>query len=155
MAFELNLQTEHVGHVREPKPPCFQPDATIRTVLDAMQEARRGSALICDAEEMLVGIITERDALKLLAAKSDLDAPVSSVMAPNPVSVSETDTVGESIKRMSEGGYRRLPIVDENNKPTGIVKASEILHYLVEHFPEFVYNLPPEPNQTNINREGA
>ena len=155
MAFELNLQTEHVGHVRGSLPPSFQPDASIREVLDAMQSLRRGSALICDPDGKLIGIITERDALKLLAAKSDLEVPVSTVMTRDPVSVSETDTVGESIKRMSEGGYRRLPIVDANNTPTGIVKASEILHYLVEHFPEFVYNLPPEPDPTSIQREGA
>ncbi|MFC1759079.1 CBS domain-containing protein [Planctomycetota bacterium] len=155
MAFELNLQTEHVGHVRGSQPPSFPPDATIRQVLDAMQETRRGSVFICDSDGKLVGIFTERDALKLMAAKSDLDEPVSSVMADNPVSVSETDTVGESIKRMSKGGYRRLPIVDDDNKPAGLVKASEILHYLVAHFPEFVYNLPPRPDQSNPQREGA
>jgi CBS domain-containing protein len=75
-------------------------------------------------------------------------------MVKDPVTVSESDTVGEAIKRMSDGGYRRLPIVDADSKPTGIVKATEVLHYLVEHFPEFVYNLPPNP-QTSSHREGA
>lgn len=155
MAFELNLQTETVAHVRGVKPPCFCPSDTIRQALDAMQKERRGSVLICDESGKLTGILTERDALRLLAGRVDLDSAISTVMAKDPVTVSESDTVGEAIKRMSDGGYRRLPIVDEGNKPTGIVKASEVLHYLVQHFPEVVYNLPPSPDQTSSHREGA
>jgi hypothetical protein len=56
---------------------------------------------------------------------------------------------------MSKGGYRRLPIVDEAGKPTGILRVKGILRYLVEHFPAVVYNLPPEPHQTTQQREGA
>ncbi|MCA9218518.1 MAG: CBS domain-containing protein [Planctomycetales bacterium] len=155
MAFELNLQTDHVGHVRGATPPSFPPDVSIRKVIDTMQVERRGSAVVCDPDGKLIGIFTERDALRLLAAKSNLDLPIESVMAKEPVTVAESDTVGESVRRMATGGYRRLPIVDGSNRPTGIVKATEILHYLVEHFPEFVYNLPPSPDQTNSQREGA
>jgi hypothetical protein len=48
-----------------------------------------------------------------------------------------------------------LPIVDDDGKPTGVVAVHGIVHYLVDHFPETVYNLPPDPNAAPKAREGA
>ena len=56
---------------------------------------------------------------------------------------------------MAHGGYRRLPIVDDQGRPTGIIKVEGIMHYLVEHFPSTVYNLPPNPSVVQQEREGA
>ena len=56
---------------------------------------------------------------------------------------------------MAEGGYRRLPIVDELGRPTGIVKVEGIMHYLVEHFPTVIHNLPPKPHHSYQQRKGA
>ena len=56
---------------------------------------------------------------------------------------------------MAKGKCRRLPIVDVAGKLVGTVKVSGILHYFIEHFPEKVFNLPPEPNVVMPEREGA
>ncbi len=119
-----------------------------------LQEVRTGAAMIC-LDGRLLGIFTERDALKLLAAGSDLSAPVASVMIKNPVTLRMNDTVGHAIALMSAGGFRRLPIVDQDGKVQGVLKVSNILHYLVEHFPKVVYTLPPEPHYKPSAREGA
>ena len=63
--------------------------------------------------------------------------------------------MGEAIRVMAEGGYRHLPIVDSHGKPTGVVAVHGIVHYLVDHFPETVYNLPPDPKAAPREREGA
>jgi hypothetical protein len=63
--------------------------------------------------------------------------------------------VGKAIGLMSAGGFRRLPIVDDQGKPVGLLKVSGILHYLVEHFPKVVYTLPPAPHHKMGEREGA
>ena len=76
-------------------------------------------------------------------------------MARNPVTLHKDDTVGKAIALMSAGGFRRLPLVDEDGKVTGLVKVSGILHYLVEHFPKVVYTLPPAPHHKTTTREGA
>ena len=52
--------------------------------------------------------------------------------------------MGDAIRSMAEGGYRHLPMVD-SHKPTGVVAVHGIVHYLVDHFPETVYNLHPDP----------
>jgi CBS domain-containing protein len=122
--------------------------------LQLLRAQRTGAVLICEGEK-LVGILTERDALKLMASGADLSTPVRDVMSREPATILSTATVGEAIRVMSDGGYRHLPIIDRQGKPTGVVAVHGIVHYLVDHFPETVYNLPPDPKAAPRAREGA
>ena len=79
-----------------------------------------------------------------MASGADLSAPVRTVMSSPPAAVASDATVGKAIRMMAEGAYRHLPIVDKNQKPTGVLAVHGIVHYLVDHFPETVYNLPPD-----------
>ncbi|MCH8922061.1 MAG: CBS domain-containing protein [Planctomycetes bacterium] len=154
MSFELNLKTETVEAVGPLPPRIVAPSVTVRAAMEQMRDLREGSVLIC-RDEVLVGIFTERDALGLMAREADLDVPLEEVMTVDPVSIHASATVGEAIRSMSSGGYRRLPIVDDEGRPVGTVKTSGILNYLVEHVPEAVYNLPPTPRPVTQEREGA
>ena len=109
--------------------------------------------MICEGSK-LFGIFTERDALKQMASGADLSAPIRTVMSSPPAAVASDATVGKAIRMMAEGAYRHLPIVDQNQKPTGMLAVHGIVHYLVDHFPETVYNLPPDPKAAR-EREGA
>ena len=154
MDFQLNLETETVEHCHPSKPVCARPGDTVRSVLRALQAQRTGAAMIAE-DRKLVGVFTERDALRLLADGASLDMPVSEAMVRNPVTVNKNDTVGRAISLMSVGGFRRLPIVDDQGNVEGVLKVSGLLHYLVEHFPKIVHTLPPEPHYKTADREGA
>jgi len=154
MDFSLDLATESVEHGFPQQPVTVAPQTPVRDVLKVMKEHATGSILVCQ-DETLEGIFTERDALKILALGQSLDGPVSEVMSRRPVTIGAGGTVGEAITIMSRGGYRRIPIVDENGRATGLLKVSGILHYLVAHFPEVIYNLPPTPHHMTQQREGA
>lgn len=154
MEIEAHLSTESVDHVNLDVPLEVEPETSIRQVLDTLQKKRGGSVLICQNEKLL-GIFTERDALRLLAAGGDLDAPIESVMVPNPVTLRQSDTVATAVRKMAQGGYRRLPIVDNDGRPTGLVSVRGIVHYLVEFFPRSVYNLPPVTQPMTQEREGS
>jgi CBS domain-containing protein len=91
----------------------------------------------------------------MMAGQANFDLKLGEVMTCNPVTISSKDSVGSAIAKMSQGGYRRLPIVDEAGAPIALLKIEGILHYLVEHFPSVIYNLPPEPHQHTQDREGA
>jgi CBS domain-containing protein len=90
-----------------------------------------------------------------MARGADFTTPVRDVMSSDPATISSTATVGEAIRVMSEGGYRHLPIVDDARKPAGVLAVHGIVRYLVDHFPETVYNLPPDPKAAPREREGA
>lgn len=159
MDVELNLTTETVDQLRVVKPICVELGTSVRQVFQTLKDRAVGSVLIC-RDGALAGIFTERDALRLMAqgagpaATSVFDGPIDRVMAPNPVTVQAKDTVATAIKKMSSGGYRRLPIVDSEGRPTGLVNVAGIVHYLVAHFPKAVYNLPPHPQPVLHKREG-
>jgi CBS domain-containing protein len=76
-------------------------------------------------------------------------------MSSPPATIASSATVGEAIRRMAEGNYRHLPIVAEELKPAGVLAVHGIVRYLVDHFPETVYNLPPDPKAKNRERDGA
>ena len=154
MNFHLHLESEQVQHIPADDALTVGADAPLRDVMQHLKQNGKGSVLILEGEK-LAGIFTERDALRLMAKNADWDAPVSSAMTKDPVSISLDTNVRTAINKMSDGGYRRLPVVDENGSPQRFLKVSHILHYLVEHFPQLVYNLPPAPHESFKNREGA
>jgi len=152
--FQLNLNTETVDQCHPAEPLCLAPAASVREALRQMKELNRGAVLVCQ-DQIVIGIFTERDALKMMAAGASFDVPLQQFMTPDPVVLGARDTVGKAITMMAQGGYRRLPIVDDQGRPTGIVTVEGIMHYLVEHFPAVIYNLPPEPHHAIHEREGA
>jgi CBS domain-containing protein len=152
--FQLSLESEGVGSAYPDQPLATTVDATVGDVLRLLRAQRNGAMLVCDGAK-LVGIMTERDALDVMASGTDLATPVRDVMSCPPATIASTATVGDAIRYMSEGGYRHLPIVDGTGRPTGVVAVHGIVHYLVDHFPETVYNLPPNPKGSTRDREGA
>lgn len=154
MDVHLSLNTERVRSTRPGQPLAVEPDCPVREVIALLKAQNAGSVLIC-RDGLLVGIFTERDALRLMATQADFGQPIEAVMSPDPVTVREEDCVATAIRKMAEGGYRRLPIIDPDGKPTGLVKVSGVVHYLVQHFPDAIYNLPPVPGQISKEREGA
>jgi CBS domain-containing protein len=92
---------------------------------------------------------------RILAPGKPLTVRVAECMTPNPVTVHPKDPISLAVGRMEEGGYRHLPVVDEAGRPIGVLSVKRIVHYLVEHFPATVYNLPPDPASVPSEREGA
>ncbi len=155
MDFQLNLASETVAQALPKEPLVVAPDLSLRGVLELMQARNRGSVMICSADDVLQGIFTERDVVKLLAADADLDRPIEQVMVCKPETVHPNDTVGQTIVTMAQRGYRRMPVLDDAGRLTGVLGVSRILEYLVDHFPKVVYTLPPKPHQSSQEREGA
>jgi CBS domain-containing protein len=154
VSFQLNLNTETVDHCHPRMPLCVAPTESVGEAMRLMKEGKRGAVVVC-RDRVVVGVFTERDALKLMVAGAGFDEPIMRFMTRDPVVVRADDKVGKAITLMAKGGYRRLPIVDERGRVTGIIKIRSILHYLVEHFPSVIYTLPPEPHQKTETREGA
>jgi CBS domain-containing protein len=148
------LESEGVGSAYPDQPLAATADDSVGSVMQLLRAQRTGAVLICESDK-LVGILTERDALKLMASGADLSEPVRNFMSSPPATIASSATVSDAIHVMAQGGYRHLPIVENENKPTGVLAVHGIVHYLVDHFPETVYNLPPDPKAAPREREGA
>ncbi|MEX2121555.1 MAG: CBS domain-containing protein [Pirellulales bacterium] len=173
MDIELNLTTESVEQASPAEPVCVEPHYTVRQVFEHLKENRAGNILVC-RDGVLIGIFTERDALRIMARAVEpglqeqglqgepgydpaavWDAPIETAMTRDPVTLGPQSPVAAAVQKMASGGYRRLPIVDSQGRPVGVVQAAGIVHYLVEHFPKTVYNQPPVPHPVMQEREGS
>jgi CBS domain-containing protein len=154
MEFARNLKIESVLRLHPTPPWQVAPTQSVAEAVALMRAKSVGCVLVC-LERKIVGIFTERDLLRRVMARGKaLSAPVSESMTPQPISVHPKDPIATAIRRMEEGGYRHLPVVVED-KPVGILSVKRIVHYLVEHFPATVYNLPPDSQTFLPRREGA
>jgi CBS domain-containing protein len=139
------------------KPPVtVPPSATVRAAVEAMNERRVGCVLVVDGDR-LVGVFTERDVLTKLALGHGLDATqVEEVMTPDPECLTLDDGIAYALNMMSVGGFRHIPLVDADQRPTGVVAMRNIVDYIVDLFPSEVLNLPPSPAHGIARaREGA
>jgi CBS domain-containing protein len=155
MDLARNLKIDSVSRLHPTPPLQVGPHQTVAEAIAVMRQERVGCLLVCEGRK-LVGIFTERDLMRrVLAAGKPLSIPVRDCMTPDPVAVHPKDPISGAIRRMEEGGHRHLPVVDEKGRPVGVLSVKRIVHYLVEHFPATVYNLPPDPGVVPQEREGA
>ena len=154
MDLTRNLKSETVARLYPTQPWLVQATQSIADAVKLMCEKKVGCVLVCE-QRRIVGIFTERDLLRRVVSQGrSLDLLMSECMSPDPVTVHPRDSISCAIKRMQKGGYRHLPVVIEE-KPVGILSVKRIVHYLVEHFPTKVYNLPPHSQPIQPAREGA
>jgi CBS domain-containing protein len=155
MELARNLKVDSVSRLRPAPALCLCPDQTVAEAVALMRQHRVGCILICEQDEV-VGIFTERDLMqRVLAGGRRLSVDVCSCMTRDPVVVRPKDSVATAVRHMVEGGYRHLPVVDESGRPSGMLSVKRIVHYLAEHFPATIYNLPPDPSSFPLRAEGA
>jgi CBS domain-containing protein len=155
MELARNLKIDSVSRLHPTPPRRIAPEQTVAEAVDLMKQHRVGCLLVCRGDRLL-GIFTERDLMRrVLAPGKPLHLSVASCMTPNPITVHPKDPIGLAVKRMEEGGYRHLPVVDEAGRPLGVLSVKRIVHYLVEHFPATIHNLHPNPGGAPLEREGA
>jgi CBS domain-containing protein len=155
MDLARNLKIDSVSRLNPTPPYRVEPSNTVAAAVALMREKKVGCLLVCRGDRV-VGIFTERDLLrKVLAAGKPLTLPVSDVMTLDPVQVHRKDPIGAVIRRMEEGGYRHLPVVDDAGRPVGVLSVKRIVHYLVEHYSHTVCNQPPDPAVVPGAAEGA
>lgn len=155
MDLAKNLIIDSVSRLHPTPPLGIGTTQTVAEAVHLMRQEQVGCLVVCEGER-IVGIFTERDLLRrVIAAGKPLTLPVGAVMTPDPVVVRPKEPISAAVRRMEEGGYRHLPVLDEGDRLVGMLSVKRIVHYLVEHFPATVYNLPPDPGMVHQTREGA
>ena len=144
--------------VLDPGPPiCCDASASIRDAVAMMQKRRIGCLLVTEGDQ-LAGVITERDLLlKLIDRGLDgASTPVSQLMTRDPETLHHDDPLALVLNKMSVGGFRHVPLVDEQGRPTGIVSVKDVVDYIVDILPpSSVANLPPDHRLVARSREGG
>lgn len=110
--------------------PFIRDTSNVRDASLEMAKFRKG-LLVLDEDDELVGIVTPKDLLNRVVAKSkppELTA-VASVMTPNPDCVSPDLTPLDALKDMYDHKYLHLPVreTDEYGRPGAVVGLVDVM----------------------------
>lgn len=113
------------------------PDEPVTAAVSGMREKGTNCALVVE-RGVLIGIFTERDFLRRVAAEKRDPAAVAmrEVMTPEPETLHAHDSVTYAINRMAVRKYRNVPIVDRYGRPTSVLDARLVMMHLIKVFAE-------------------
>ena len=124
LADDLIWSTRLIAHVR-----AAGADPTSVRTLAALDQALPGAdAVIVDLTARAYDGV---DAVLKVAGRPLERRPIAELMTRDPVVLRHDDTIAVAINKMAVGGFRHIPIVDDN-RPTGLVSARDVFRHLAE-----------------------
>jgi CBS domain-containing protein len=108
-----------------------EPGTTLDEAARRMAERNVGTVLALDGDR-LVGILTERDVLRAVAAGYTGSDPVSRWMTHHPETVEASDTTAHAAVLMIHGGFRHLPVVEAGGGVVGILSIRDLVRLTLD-----------------------
>ena len=103
------------------------PEDTLGEVAERMTAVNVGAVAVKDFGR-LIGILTERDMLKAMAARVHTsEARVRQWMTEDPITAPLDMEVEEAARIMLDNGFRHLPVVDENGQVVSVVSLRRVV----------------------------
>jgi CBS domain-containing protein len=106
----------------------IEPTATLAAAVRMLVQHRIGALLVTGAEHRIVGIISERDVVRVLDEKGPavLGAAVAEVMTRRVVTCDRNATIAEIMERITSGRFRHVPVI-EHGRLIGIVSIGDVV----------------------------
>jgi CBS domain-containing protein len=102
------------------------PEDTLGEVAEKMMSQNVGAVVVKDFGR-LIGILTERDMLRAMAARMHTsEARVRQWMTPDPITAAPDMPLDEAAKVMLDHGFRHLPVTD-GSAVLGVVSLRRVL----------------------------
>ena len=115
-----------LGKIVKPNFITVAPEDTLGEVAERMTNQNVGAVVVRD-HGRLIGILTERDMLRAMAARVHTsDARVRQWMTADPVTAAQDMTLDDAAKVMLDNGFRHLPVVD-GSSVLGVVSLRRVL----------------------------
>ncbi len=116
-----------LADIMRPEPIVVAPEDTLGEVAERMTAVNVGAVIVKDFGR-LIGILTERDMLKAMAARVHTsEARVRQWMTEEPITAAADADAEEAAQIMLERGFRHLPVVDETGAVIGIVSLRRVV----------------------------
>jgi CBS domain-containing protein len=107
------------------------PNASLASAVSLLTEKHIGALVILGAGNRIAGILSERDIVRALAERgaAALGEPVSQIMTRKVSICTENETVAGIMERMTDGKFRHVPVVDDDQQLVGIVSIGDVVKY--------------------------
>jgi len=130
---------------------AVSPDTPAVDVARIMGEKNVGSVVVISGDNRPAGILTDRDlAVRVMAQeKNPGEVRAEEVMTRDVITFQDSMGIYEAIRKMTDEGIRRMPVVDDAGKLIGIVTMDDIIRMLGEEMAIIAKNIekqsPPIP----------
>lgn len=109
------------------------PNEKLSEAVRLLAEHRIGALVVTNGDQKIVGIISERDIVRMIGTTgaAALDMTVRDVMTPKVNICNEHHTVNEVMEIMTRGRFRHLP-VEKNGQLDGIISIGDVVKKRIE-----------------------
>lgn len=113
------------------EPLTCRADTTVFDAVQKMAAKNFGSIIVVDEDHRVRGMMTERDIFRRLIAKEKdpKTTKVSDIMTTRVRKARADDDLLEWLRMMSNERFRRLPVVDENDRLVAIMSQGDFVSY--------------------------
>ena len=108
-----------------------EPGDRLGEVAQRMVDRDVGAVIVLEGEE-LVGILTERDMLRAVAAGIQDETLVSDWMTRDPETMEPDDTTQHAAVLMIHGGFRHMPLV-EGDRVVGMLSIRDLMRVVLDN----------------------
>ncbi len=108
-------------------------ETTVSEISSILAEKRIGAIVVTDQNDVVDGIISERDIVRGLAqfGVSVLEKPAQDLMTKNVITRGLNAHIDELMREMTKSRIRHLPIIDEG-KLVGVISIGDVVKNRVE-----------------------
>jgi len=106
-----------------------QPHRTLKEAIELLAEKGIGAVVVSDATMSVMGILSERDVVRVIArdGAAALHDPVSRHMTPKVTTVTREASIDRVMELMTEGRFRHLPVVEDDGRLIGIISIGDVV----------------------------
>ena len=115
----------------KPKPTTFQSSDLVSNAIKAMSKNNYGCVVIVNNEDIVEGIVSERDLMiRLLDKNKDpKKTTLSEIMTKDVRCANENDEVIDWLRLMSNERFRHLPVVDSSGRLINLMSQGDFVSY--------------------------
>lgn len=134
------------------KQPLLVPTSTtIQQVAQQMNQHRSRTALIVNAEQRLLGIVTDADFRSIVANGLDIHQPVTEIMTADPLTLSSNSQASEALLLMARRNIRHVPVIDQG-QVAGVISATDLLRGQTHSAIYLVADIFCAPNVADLSK---
>ncbi len=104
------------------------PETSVRDTIVAISANRRQVALVLDAGDHLLGVVTDGDVRRGILGGVSLESPVSEIMNPTPKFASRDEQNSQIIERMNRHAIHHMPLVDASGRVVSVFTIEDLMH---------------------------
>ncbi len=109
------------------------PHETVGAAAALLHTRRVGAMVVLNTEEAVVGILSERDIVRVIAKEgaSALTKPIAGCMSADVIFAQPDETIDALLERMTDRRIRHLPVV-RDGRLAGIISIGDLVKYKID-----------------------